>query len=166
MTTLPTPVSNPQCQKLVERLNESALKTQEFFQSIEGDQWYVQVYTEGANWSVFQILGHFVVTEASIARLIKYILQGLPGVPEDFDMDKFNEREVNCFSKLPIEMVLQRFGERRAETIELIFQMDDADLAKQGRHPWLGVAPVEDMLKLLYRHNQIHQRDIRKVLAS
>jgi hypothetical protein len=40
------------------------------------------------------------------------------------------------------------------------------DLVKTGRHPWLGIAPLEDMIQLLYRHNQIHQRDIRKLLAE
>ena len=111
------------------------------------------------------ILAHFVVTEASIARLVKYILQGNPGVPEDFDIDQYNEREVNCFSKLPVDMVLQRFMERRGETIELVSQMSDDDLEKRGRHPWFGITTVEEMIKLMYRHNQIHQRDIRKVLA-
>lgn len=166
MTISPTSVSNPQCQKIAQRLDASGLRTQEFFQSIEDDQWYQQVYSEGANWTVQQILAHFVVTEASIARLVKYILDGLPGVPEDFDIDKFNEREVRCFSKLPIEMVLQRFMERRAETIEMVSKMEDADLEKQGRHPWFGIAPVGAMVKLMYRHNQIHQRDIRKALNS
>jgi len=166
MTITSTSVSNPQCKKISQRLDDAAHRTQEFFQAIEGDQWYVQVYSEGANWTVQQILAHFVVTEASIARLVKYILQGLPGVPEDFDIDKFNEREVRCFSKLPTDMVLQRFLERRAETIELVLEMEDADLEKQGRHPWYGIAPVEDMIKLMYRHNQIHQRDIRKALSS
>jgi len=166
MTNSLTSVSNPQCKKIAERLGDAAQRTQEFFDAIEDDQWCEQVYSEGANWTVQHILAHFVVTEASIARLVKYILQGLPGVPEDFDINKFNEREVRCFSKLPTDMVLERFLERRAETIELVSQMEDADLEKQGRHPWFGNAPVGDMIKLLYRHNQIHQRDIRKSLNS
>jgi len=158
--------ANPRCEKLVERLRASSSRTREFFQAIEPDQWYAQVYTEGACWTVRHILAHFVVTEASIARLVKYILEGNPGVPADFDIDQFNEREVNCFSKLPAEMVLQRFEERRAEMIALVSQMSDADLDRQGRHPWLGMTSVEEMIKLMYLHNQIHQRDIRKTLDS
>ena len=63
-------------------------------------------------------------------------------------------------------MILQRFMERRGETIHMIQELSDVDLAIEGRHPWLGVVPVEEMIKLMYRHNQIHQRDIRKTLAS
>ena len=166
MTNSQSEASNPKCHKLADKLISSGQRTRDFFQVIEGDDWYQQIYTEGANWSVHHILAHFVVTEASIARLIKYILQGNPGVPEDFNMDAFNEKEVNCFAKLPNPMVLQRFMERRGETIQLVLQMSDADLSTEGRHPWLGIAPVEDIIKLMYRHNQIHQRDIRKTLAS
>lgn len=158
--------ANPKCEKLVEKLISSGRKTRDFFEAIESDDWYQQIYTEGANWSVHHILAHFVASEASIARLIKFILQGNSGVPEDFDINAYNEKEINCFAKLPNDMILQRFMERRGETIQMVMDMCDADLETEGRHPWLGVVPVEQMIKLMYRHNQIHQRDIRKTLDS
>jgi len=154
----------PKAQKIIKKLHASGEKTVEFFGQIAPDQWLTPVYTEGASWTVQHILGHFVSSEASISRLVKYILQGLPGVPENFNLDKFNEREVECFIKVKPEAALQRFQETRRETIELVSQMSADDLATEGRHPWLGVAPVEEMLQLMYRHNQIHQRDIRKTL--
>ena len=166
MTNPQSQSMNPKCKKLVDKLITSGQRTQEIFQSIQGDDWYQQIYTEGANWSVHHILAHFVASEASVVRLVKFILQGNEGVPEDFNMDAYNEREVNCFSKLPNDMILQRFMERRGETIQLLMELDDSDLAIEGRHPWLGVVPIEEMIKLMYRHNQIHQRDIRKTLAS
>jgi hypothetical protein len=166
MTASPAERSNPKCQKLADKLISSGRRTQDFFLAIEGDDWYQQIYTEGSKWSVHHILAHFVASEASIARLIKFILLGNPGVPEDFDVDAYNEREVACFSKLPNDLILQRFMERRGETIQMVLEMSDADLETEGRHPWLGVAPVEEMIKLMYRHNQIHQRDIRKTLNA
>ena len=164
--TIPHNASNPKCQKLVGKLISTGRKTKEFFQAIEGDDWYQQIYTEGANWSVHHILAHFVTSEASIVRLVKFILRGNEGVPENFDIDVYNEREVNCISKLPNDMILQRFMERRGETIQLVMEMSDEDLATEGRHPWLGVVAIEEMIKLMYRHNHIHQRDIRKALTS
>jgi hypothetical protein len=166
MTTTQPETSNPKCQRLAEKLISGGRKTKDFFENIEGDDWYQQVYSEGGTWAVYQVLAHFVASEAAIARLIKYILQGNPGVPENFDIDSFNEREINCFKKLTNDMVLQRFMERRGETIQMVVDMSDDDLATEGRHPWLGITPVEEMIKLIYRHNQIHQRDIRKALIS
>ena len=166
MSDIQNETLNPKCQKLAQKLISSGRRTRDFFQDIEGEDWYLQIYTEGANWSVHQILAHFVTSEASITRLIKYILKGNPGVPEDFDINAYNEREITCFAKLPNNLVLQRFMERRGETIAMILDLDDSDLKVEGRHPWLGIAPVEEMIKLMYRHNQIHQRDIRRTLLS
>jgi hypothetical protein len=165
MVNLQVESVNPKCRKLIHKLTSSGRKTLEMFKSVEGDDWYQQVYSEGANWSVYHILAHFVASEASIVRLIKIILQGSEGVPDGFDIDAFNEREVNCFSKLPNDLIMQRFLERREETIQLLLELSDSDLLIEGRHPWLGVASIEEMVKLLYRHNLIHQRDIRKVLV-
>jgi hypothetical protein len=166
MNSIQPDITNHKCQKLVEKLILSRQKTQNFFQDIPEDDWYQQIYTEGAKWTVHQVLAHFVATEAAITRLIKYILRGNPGVPKNFDIDAFNEREVHCLAKLPNVMIMQRFEERRDETIKMVEDLNDDDLLKEGRHPWLGVVPIEEMIKLMYRHNQIHQRDIRKTLAS
>jgi hypothetical protein len=40
--------------------------------------------------------------------------------------------------------------------------MQDPDLAKLGRHPFLGITSLEDIIKMVYRHNQIHMREIRR----
>jgi hypothetical protein len=43
--------------------------------------------------------------------------------------------------------------------------MQPADLERIGRHPFLGVAPLVEMIKLVYRHNGIHIRDARKLVG-
>jgi hypothetical protein len=48
----------------------------------------------------------------------------------------------------------------------MVAEMDNNDLEIQGRHPFLGVAPLSDIIKLIYRHNQIHIREIRKTLTE
>jgi hypothetical protein len=40
------------------------------------------------------------------------------------------------------------------------------DLQLRGYHPWFGDSQLEDMLKLIYRHNIIHLRDIRRALKT
>jgi hypothetical protein len=35
-------------------------------------------------------------------------------------------------------------------------------LLHQGRHPFLGRAPLSEIIKIIYRHNQIHLREIRQ----
>jgi hypothetical protein len=42
--------------------------------------------------------------------------------------------------------------------------LQESDLELQGRHPFLGMTSIREMVKMLYLHNQIHYRDLKKVL--
>jgi hypothetical protein len=50
--------------------------------------------------------------------------------------------------------------------IVLLRGFDEADLDRQAHHPWLGFDRVEKFVKLVYRHNMIHQRDVRRTLGG
>jgi hypothetical protein len=42
--------------------------------------------------------------------------------------------------------------------------LKDDELKIIGRHPFLEVTTIREMVKMLYLHNQIHYRDLKKVL--
>lgn len=149
---------------LAERLSEEGEKVSRFFNELSPEQWNIRVYPEDG-WTVHQILAHFDVTETNMAWLIKDVLNGGGGAPEDFDLDEFNKRTVASWEGLPAEDLLNRFQTHRQRTIELVKSMSEADLQKIGRHPFFGVAPMLDVIKLIYRHNQIHIREIRRALS-
>ena len=96
----------------------------------------------------------------------RIIVAGGAGVPDDFDLDRYNESKVRKVGERSFEELLDAFAAFRGETIDLVATLSLADLDKVGRHPFLGLAPVEDILKLMYRHAQIHQRDIRRYIKS
>lgn len=153
-------------ERLVNRLTEEGQKTEDFFRRLTPDQWNYCLYTDGAQWTVRQVFAHFTITEAGIRALMINILAGHEGVPEDFDLNGYNERKVASLEHVPTTDLLDKFRAERQATIEWLRGLSPNNLLKTGRHPWLGVAPVEEMIQLLYRHNQIHQRDIRKALAE
>jgi hypothetical protein len=150
---------------LAGRLADESLKTHEFFDGLTAEQWDIQVYSDGTQWTLCQILTHFVSSEVSFNRLIENILQGGEGAPEGFDIDVYNEKKVLQLRDSSITEMLERFDNARQRNIELVSQMTADDLLIEGRHPFLGVVPLKDMIKLIYRHNQIHQRDMRKKLG-
>jgi len=149
--------------RFAERLDLEGQKTLAFFRSLTPHQLDQAVYTDGSCWSGRQILAHFVSTEKAFADLIMDVLQGGPGAPEDFDIDIFNQRQVLSLDLDP-PTLLDRFEFLRGKNAGLVRQMQPADLSRTGRHPFLGEASLEEIIKLLYRHNQIHQRDIRRKL--
>jgi uncharacterized damage-inducible protein DinB len=155
---------NQQSQKIAEKLRDAGEKSVTFFAAILPEKWDQTIYTEGANWNIRQVLAHFVATESGFLQLIAHTITGSAQLPGDFDLNAYNEKKVDQLRGPTPEMLLGRFTELRTETVKMVAALDDSDLEKEGRHPFFGMAPVGSMLKLIYRHNQIHQRDIRKAL--
>jgi hypothetical protein len=152
-------------ERLAGRLQVEGEKTVAFFQALTPEEWRVQIYETGTNWSVRQILAHFVSTEVGFGELIENIQSGGGGTPEDFDIDRYNERRVAKLQPEEIDGLIAQFTAARSVNIRRVLAMQPADLERQGRHPFLGVVPLEEIVKLLYRHNQIHQRDIRRAIS-
>jgi hypothetical protein len=150
---------------LADRLLIEGEKTSQYFMDVAPELWDLVVYTEGSSWSVRQILAHIVASESSMTRLVKDILAGGRGTPEDFELDAYNERKVDGLSPATIEELLDQYALLRSETANLVRRMSMDDLAKTGRHPFLVIASLEEIVKMFYRHNQIHLRDIRRARA-
>ncbi len=151
---------------LAQKLHAEGEKTLAFFRALSPEDWQRPVYSEGAEWTVRDILAHITSAESSIPRLIRALLEEGKQPPPDFDLDAYNQRKVREMADRTPEELLALFEQRRAATVALVDGMSEADLQTVGRHPFLGEAPVEDMLKLMYRHIQIHQRDIRRALKQ
>ena len=151
---------------LVDRLYSEGCKITTFFRSLTEEQLEQTLYSDGSQWRVRQLMAHFVTTEVALGELIANILAGGGGAPENFDIDAFNERTILPLRDAPLEGLLERFAEGRRASIDLVSCMKETDLSMTGRHPFLGVVSLEEIIKLLYRHNQIHQRDIRRLLHN
>ena len=152
-------------QFLAERLKAEGEKSVTFFNEMPPDQWERTVYTEGTCWTVHQVLAHFVATESSIERLMRNILGGGSGAPEDFNIDAYNERKVAAIQDSSPDELLDEFQRLRAGMVTFVAGLSPEDLTRKGRHPWLGETELVEVVKLLYRHNQIHQRDVRKLIG-
>jgi len=151
---------------LAERLLTEGNKSVQFFRDLPGEAWDRTIYTEGTTWKTIQVLAHFVATELSLYRLLENILGGGSGAPEDFDINAYNERKVTQLVNQDADTLLAKFLQQRAATAALVSRLTQADLERQGRHPFLGRTPLAEIIKIIYRHNQIHQREMRKVLGE
>ncbi len=141
-------------------------KTAEYLDSIQNEEWDQQVYQTGSHWRVKSVLAHFVSAEKGFAEVVQNILEGGPGAPRDLDIVEFNEREVASYAAMSPATLIEQFKEQRARTIRLTEQMTPDDLDREGFHPWFGTVDLRNMLKLVYRHNMIHLRDVRKALRT
>lgn len=152
--------------KLLERLEHEGQQASDFFLQLEENDWTVQIYSDDDVWTAHQILAHFVSIERSFQWLIDNILSGGPGTPKEFDLDRFNKEQVSTLQDLSRQELLAAFQTERAATLSQTSRYHPDDLLKEGNHPYFGQSSVEDLLRLLYRHNKLHIREIRRTLAG
>ncbi len=151
---------------ILKRLTEEGQKTVAYFSGLAPAALEQQVYLTGPTWRVHDILAHFVSAEQILKFYGLQILGGGSGAPADFVIDEFNAIEVSGLRGATAGDLAQRFAQARAATVDLVRGMAEADLDRVGRHPWFGNVPLEQMLKLVYRHNMLHERDVRKALET
>jgi hypothetical protein len=146
------------------RLLKEGEKTLAFFEVLSNEQLECNVYTDGVSWSVRHVLAHFVSAEIGFLELLSDVLTGGSGAPEGFDINAFNQSSVSALHDLPVNELLDQFCELRRQTASKVDQINPELLDRTARHPFLGVTPFVDIIKLIYRHNQIHLRDVRESL--
>lgn len=150
---------------ILRRLVDEGQKTMTFFGSLSPDQLATRIYQDGPSFTAHDLLAHLGSTERHILGLVQAVCAGGPGAPNDFDIDAFNAAEISHLRQQPSVELLQAFAQARQETVAYVTRLGEPDLDRVGQHPWLGLAPLADVLKLLYRHTMLHERDIRKVLG-
>jgi uncharacterized damage-inducible protein DinB len=150
--------------ELAEKLKSEGDKFIAIFSALTDEQWKSEVYTEGETWTIRNVLAHFVTSERGLVKLFEQIRAGGAGSPDDFSIDRYNasqQQKTKDFT--PAELLVQ-YKEVRANSIAWVLGLKDEELEIKGRHPFLGETVIREMIKMLYLHNQLHYRDLKKVL--
>jgi len=151
-------------QSLANRLHEEGLRVVDFFNTLSEEQWGYLVYHHGTGWTMHHLMAHFVSAEKGRLELIRDISSGGQGAPAGFDIDAFNLRDVQRLLGQSHQSLLELFSQERSRLIALVSSLGTTDLERVGNDPFLGQVPLVDMIKLTYRHLQIHLRDMRRCL--
>lgn len=150
--------------ELAEKLRSEGEKFADFFSGLIDDQWKIEVYTEGEMWTIQNVLSHFVTSERGLIKLFESIRRGGSGVSDDFSIDRYNNAQQQKTKDLNRAELLEQYKEVRADSIAWVSGLNEEELETKGRHPFLGETVIREMVKMLYIHNQIHYRDLKKVL--
>lgn len=150
--------------ELAEKLKAEGEKFVFIFSELTEDQWQKEIYTEGATWTIRNLLSHFVTSERGLLKLFEKIRQGEAGSPDDFSIDRYNAAMQARTQALTPQELLEQYRAIRAESVTWTSSLSEDDLQKRGRHPFLGLTTLREMIKMLYIHNLDHYRDMKKVL--
>jgi uncharacterized damage-inducible protein DinB len=149
---------------LAEKLRSEGDKIIEIFSALTDDQWKSEVYTEGETWTIRNVLSHFVTSERGLIKLFESIRQGGTGSPDEFSIDRYNASQQQKTKDFTPAELLEQYKEVRANSIVWVSGLKDEELEIKGRHPFLGETIIREMIKMLYLHNQLHHRDLKKAL--
>ena len=149
---------------LADKLRSEGEKFFILFAGLTDDQWQMEVYTEGETWTIRNVLSHFVTSERGLVKLFERIRLTGEGAADDFSIDRYNASQQAKTKDLSSQELLEQYKAIRADSIAWTLSLEESDLEKKGRHPFLGMTTLREMIKMLYLHNQIHYRDMKKVL--
>ncbi|HXQ34417.1 MAG TPA: DinB family protein [Anaerolineales bacterium] len=152
--------------ELAEKLKSEGEKIYAIFSEFADDHWNAEVYTEGTTWTIRNVLSHLVSSERGLLKLFEQIRQGGEGASLDFSIDRYNASMQARNKELTPIALLEQYKSVRAESIAWTSALSESELEKQGRHPFLGITTIREMIKMLYIHNQTHYRDMKKTLRS
>ena len=152
--------------ELAKKLEAEGERFSTIFRGLTGAQWDLEVYTEGTVWTIRDVLSHFVTSERGLLKLFQEIRLGGAGIPDDFSIDRYNASQQGKTKGLKPSELLEQFKSIRAETVAWVSELKEPELDITGRHPYIGKTTLREMIKMVYVHNQIHYRDLRKILIQ
>ena len=150
--------------ELAEKLKSEGERMVAFFSTLTDDQWQAEVYTEGTTWTIRNVLSHYVTSERGLVKLFEQIRQGGGGVTDEFSIDRYNASQQEKTREQSPAALLEQYKAVRAESIAWVQGLTDEELEIQGRHPFLGQTVIREMVRMLYMHNQLHYRDVKRAL--
>ncbi|MCY2961704.1 MAG: DinB family protein [Planctomycetota bacterium] len=118
------------------------------------------------SWSAFDVVGHLIHGEETdwVPRARIVLAHGEKRTFEPFDRFAQLER----FAGFSLDRLLDRFAELRQQNLDVVrgWQLTEAQLALQGRHPSLGVVSLGQLLATWPVHDLDHVAQISRVLAK
>ena len=150
-------------QQIREELAESRARLNQVLNAV-GDRWDTQVYSEGAQWNVRQLLSHLAISEAGMFNTAKAIAKGGEGVPADFDLERYNRRSVEKNAEQTPQAARAALDQSRVEILAWMCDLTDEQLAKRGRHASMKMLSIEEFLQTIASHEKRHADDIAQVL--
>jgi uncharacterized damage-inducible protein DinB len=150
--------------ELAEKLKTEGERMLQFFSELSDDDWTKEVYTEGTTWSIRNVLSHYVTSERGLIKLFESIRQGGKGAVDDFSIDRYNSAQQEKTKEFTPAELLMQYKEVRANSVAWVSGLKDEELEIPGRHPFLNETVLREMIKMLYIHNQLHYRDVKKSL--
>lgn len=131
--------------------------------TVGGDEWRLPTPNEG--WTVQDTLAHLCAGETGNAMIARRILEGVAKPVEGFDLNRWNQRQVEKRRDKTPDELWQELEAARAETLALLDSLTPEQLQLRGYRTTGDETTLEGVFRQIARHERAHTEDIRVALA-
>jgi hypothetical protein len=152
--------------QLRDHLNATREPLLKIIAGLQLEDWDKQVQGDDGQWTVKQVMLHLATSETGQIATGRSIVAGQPTVPDDFDLNRYNKRQVEKnAAKTPPE-ILFGMAESRQKLVAFLDEVSDADLDKRGKHARGDVISLEQLFYRIGEHEAEHTELIRQALGK
>ena len=136
--------------------------------SLQPEQMQSAVYAHGtaAEWTVQALLVHMANAADGMLQIAQAVARGGNPVPEDWDVDRWNQSQVRKHAAQPAAALISRIQKAHAGWIEFVEVVSDLELERMGRHPIGRTLSVKQMVQTHALHQVQHIRELATALAQ
>lgn len=149
---------------ILQRLAESRQALFNLFGGLNEQQLTHSVHAEGSTWTILDLVRHLAQAEKGMTRQIDEIRQGGKGVPDNFDLNRYNAGAVSKQQHKSREQLMAEMSQNRAELLALVDSLQAEDWAKEGRHGSGNIMSIYEIVKIIGIHEKMHTKEIEEAL--
>lgn len=148
-------------------LTECRQKLMTTLNAISGDDWNVQVQSEGDHWTVLQMVRHLQDAHRGLVGQARRIAAGEPNLPPDFDIDRWNAGAQRKTTEMPPEIALENLRASHEKLLEFIEGLSEQSFQNTGYQAYLKkTLPLDEFIKIIGEHELAHGEEIAKALGK
>lgn len=132
--------------------------------TVTDSAWALPTPNEG--WTVKDTLAHLCMGETGNMLIARRILDGEGKAVEGFDLNRWNQRQVEKRRDKTPDELWQELDTARAETLTALAGLTEEQLQMRGQRTTGEETTVEGVFRQIARHERLHADDIRAGLAK
>lgn len=141
-------------------------ETLELIGQMDTHDWDHPVQTTEGGWTVKQMLLHLATAESGQLRTAQAIAAGQLTVPDDFDLDRYNRRQIEKNQEKQPPEILFGMAESQQKLLAFLDTMSAEDLEKRGKHGRGDVISLEQLFYRIGEHEAEHTAEIKQALGK
>jgi hypothetical protein len=151
-------------------IHDHLIRTREELLDVIGQMgtadWERPVQAAEGGWTLRQVLLHLATSESGQLAAGKAIAAGQPTVPDDFDLNRYNNRQIEKNQARQPPEILFAMAESRQKLLAFLDDVSAKDLDKRGKHGRGDVISLEQLFYRIGEHEAEHTAEIKRATSK